>query len=58
MPEREFIDMEFHGLPVKVQEIRDILRYKQVVADNNIWSDFSNQKQKDDIQKIKQTYNI
>lgn len=58
MPEREFIDMEFHGLPIKVQTVNDILRYKQVVADNSIWSDFSNWKQKADIQKIKQTYNI
>lgn len=58
MPERQFIEMKFQDLPIKVQEVNDILRYKQVVADNNIWSDFSNQKQKEDIQKIKQTYNI
>lgn len=58
MPEREFIDMKFHDLPIRVQTVNDILRYKQIVADNNIWSDFSNQKQKEDIKKIKQEYNI
>lgn len=58
MPEREFIEMDFNGLKVKVQEKNDILRYKKVVADKSLWSDIDNQKQKDDIEKIKQEYNI
>jgi hypothetical protein len=34
------------------------LRYKEIVADKMLWSDFSNQKQKEDVKKIKQEYNI
>ena len=58
MPEREIIEMEFYGLKVKVQEKQDILRYKEIVANKMLWSDFSNQKQKEDVKKIKQEYNI
>ena len=58
MPEREIIEIDFHGLNVKVQEKQDILRYKEIVADKRLWSDFSNQKQREDVKKIKQEYNI
>lgn len=58
MPEREIIEMDFYGLKVKVQEKQDILRYKEIVADKKLWSGFSNQKQKEDVKKIKQEYNI
>lgn len=58
MPEREIIEIDFHGLNVKVQEKQDILRYKEIVADKMLWSDFSNQKQREDVKKIKQEYNI
>ena len=50
--------MEFYGLKVKVQEKQDILRYKEIVANKSLWSGFSNQKQKEDVKKIKQEYNI
>lgn len=58
MPEREILEMDFNGLKVKVQEKNDILRYKKVVADKSLWSDIDNQKQKEDIEKIKHEYNI
>ena len=58
MPEREIIEMDFNGLKVKVQEKKDILRYKEVVAVKSLWSDFDNKKQEADITKIKQEYNI
>ena len=58
MPEREIIEIDFHGLNVKVQEKQDILRYKEIVADKMLWSDFSNQKQRENVKKIKQEYNI
>ena len=58
MPEREIIEMDFNGLKVKVQEKKDILRYKEVVAVKSLWSDFDNKKQEADIKKIKQEYNI
>ena len=53
MPEREIIEMDFNGLKVKVQEKKDILRYKEVVAVKSLWSDFDNKKQEADIKKIK-----
>ena len=58
MPEREIIEVEFFGLPVNVQEKKDILRYKQIVIENSLWTDFNNKKQKEDIEKIKCNYNI
>ena len=58
MPEREIIEMDFYNLKIKIQEKNDILRYKKVVADKQLWSDLSNKKHKQDIEKIKQDYNI
>lgn len=58
MPEREIIEMDFYNLKIKIQEKNDILRYKKIVADKQLWSDLSNQKHKQDIEKIKQEYNI
>ena len=58
MPEREIIEIDFHGLKVKEKKKQDILRYKEIVANKMLWSDFSNQKQKEDVKKIKQEYNI
>jgi len=53
MPEREIIEMDFYNLKIKIQEKNDILRYKKIVADKQLWSDLSNQKHKQDIEKIK-----